>query len=232
MEFLKKELSTGIDGLQHLMQVTQNNNSFQAFTDGRNTNKYKKKQLIYTEGNHPNRLYYVLKGKVKVYRSNDDGKELVTEIATPGDFIGYISLLEDTIYKDNAQAMEETELAIIPKEDFDELMNNNKEISKQFIKLLARNISAKEKQLLSIAYNSLRKKVADALIMLQKKLNEKNEPGFAIDLGRENMANVAGTAKESLIRTLGDFRDEKLIDITQEGSIIILNQKKLEQLLN
>lgn len=232
MDLLKKELSTGLDGLHDLMEASQSNSSLKAFTDGRNTNKYKKKQLIYSEGNHPNRLYFVLSGKVKVYRSNNEGKELVTEIAAPGDFVGYIPLLEDSVYKDTAQAMEETELAVISKEEFDELLNNNKEVSKKFMQLLAKNISAKEEQLLGIAYNSLRKKIADAIIMLQRKFNEKNEPGYAIDLSRENMANIAGTAKESLIRTLGDFRDEKLIDIKQDGSVVILNQKKLQDLMN
>jgi CRP-like cAMP-binding protein len=195
-------------------------------------NRYKKKQLIYLEGNHPNRLYFLLSGKVKIYRSNEEGKEFVTEIAMPGDFIGYVALIENTVYKDSAQAMEASELAIIPKSEFEELLNSNTLVSDRFIKLLAKNIAAREEQLLGIAYNSLRKKVADALIMLQRKFNEKKAPGFAIDLTRENMANFAGTAKESLIRTLGDFRNEKLIDICDDGSIIILNQQKLEHLLN
>jgi CRP-like cAMP-binding protein len=74
--------------------------------------------VIYSEGNHPNRLYYVLKGKVKAYKRNEDGKELVTELFSPGDFLGYIALLEGSVYRDNTQALEETELAIIPKGRF------------------------------------------------------------------------------------------------------------------
>ena len=127
--------------------------------------------------------------------------------------------------------MEETELAVIPREDFEELLNKNAEVAKKFIQLLAKNISAKEDQLLGLAYNSLRKKVAEALILLQKKYQGREEEKFTIDIGRENLATIAGTATESLIRTLSDFRSEKLIDINN-GSITIINQKKLEHLVN
>jgi CRP/FNR family transcriptional regulator, cyclic AMP receptor protein len=232
IDLLKKEFSPDLEGLQHLMGAHDSGNMLKAFTEGRNINKYKKKQVVYSEGNHPNRLYYVLKGKIKVYRGNEEGKELVTELCSAGDFLGYVPLIEGTVYHDTAQALEESELAVISKEDFDELLNTNKEIARKFIKMLAKNIAAKEEQLLGIAYNSLRKKVADAILMLQKKFNEKNEPGFVIDISRENLANIAGTAKESLIRTLGDFRNEKLVDILNDGSVVILNQKKLERLVN
>jgi CRP/FNR family transcriptional regulator, cyclic AMP receptor protein len=231
LDLLKQDLGQGIEGLGHLMETSFGKNVLQSLAEDRNINKYKKKQNIYSEGNHPNRLYYVLKGKVKTYKSNEDGKELVTELYSPGDFLGYIALLEGAVYKDTAEALEETELAVIPKEDFEELINNNKEVAQKFIKLLAKNISAKENQLLGLAYNSLRKKVAEALIMLQKKYNEKEENKFTIDISRESLATIAGTATESLIRTLSDFRSEKLIDI-KDGSIAIINQKKLENLLN
>jgi CRP-like cAMP-binding protein/AmiR/NasT family two-component response regulator len=232
LELLKEDLSPDLEGLQYLMNASTGKDVLQSLTEDRNTNVYKKKQMIYSEGNHPNRLYYVLKGKIKTYKTNDDGKELVTDLYSPGDFLGYVALLERTVYKDTAQAMEETELAVIPKEDFDELVNNNKEVAQKFIRLLAKNISEKEEHLLSLAYNSLRKKVADALIMLQKKYRQTKDEDFVININRENLATIAGTAKESLIRTLSDFRNEKLIDINKDGSISIINQKKLEMLLN
>lgn len=232
LDLLKQELSPGLEGLQYLMQASIGKNVLQSLTEDRNINKYKKKQTVYSEGNHPNSLYYVLKGKVKACRSNEDGKELVTDVFCPGDFFGYVALLEETVYKDTAVALEETELAVIPKEDFEELVNNNKEVAQKFINLLAKNISAKENQLLALAYNSLRKKVAEALMLLQQKYQQTKEEDFIIDISRENLANIAGTAKESLIRTLSDFRSEQLIDIKKDGSITIINQKKLEGLFN
>jgi CRP-like cAMP-binding protein len=229
---LKHEFSPGLDGLHQLINVSYGKSIFDAFVRDRNINHYKKKQVIYSEGNHPNRLYYVVQGKVKAFKSNEDGKELVTELYCHGDFLGYVAMLEGTVYKDSAQAMEDTDLAVIPKEDFDELVNNNREVTQKFIKLLASNISVKESHLLGIAYNSLRKKVADALVLLHHKYCENNDPEFVIDINRESLATIAGTAKESLIRTLSEFRNEKLIDILKDGSISIVNQEKLEHMLN
>lgn len=231
IELLKKELAPGLEGLPHLMQATLGKNALASIINDRCVSNFKKKQPIYTEGNHPNRLYYVAKGKVKVFKRNEEGKELVTELLSTGDFLGYVVLLEGSVYKDTAIAMEDSQLAIIPKEDFEELINNNKEVAQQFIRLLANNVSDKEKQLLGLAYNSLRKKVAEALLTLQKKYKKENEKLFTISISRESLATIAGTATESLIRTLSDFRAEKLIEI-KDGYITILNQKKLESLIN
>lgn len=230
-ELLKKELAPGLEGMQQLMEASFGKDALQSFIEDRNVNIYKRKQAIYSEGNHPNRLYYVINGKVKTYKSNEDGKDLITELFSSGDFVGYVALLEGTVYKDTAEALEESELAVIPKEDFEELINKNPEVAKKFIKLLAKNISSKEDQLLGLAYNSLRKKVAEALIMVQKKYQANKDEKFVMDISRENLATIAGTATESLIRTLSDFRSEKLIDI-QNGGIKILNKKKLETLVN
>jgi CRP-like cAMP-binding protein/AmiR/NasT family two-component response regulator len=231
LDLLKADIAAGLDGLYQIMQAAGGKNELLAFTEGRNINRYKKKQIVYSEGNHPNCLYYVLKGKVKVSMRNDDGKELVTELFNAGDFLGYVALLEESVYQDTAKALEDTELAVIPKIDFDELMANNREVTHTFIKLLAKNVSAKEKQLLGIAYNSLRKKVAEALLLLLHKYSPGDDDNFVIGINREILAAIAGTAKESLIRTLGDFRNEKLIEI-KDGSIIILDEHKLEHLVN
>lgn len=230
-ESLKKEITPGPEGMQELMETSSGRQALESLTGDRNTNKFRKKQIIYSEGNHPGRLYFIRRGKVKVYKTNEDGKELVTDLLNAGDFLGHIALLEGGTYADTAEALEETELAVIPREDFDELLHNNPEVSRKFIQLLARNIEEKETQLLGLAYNSLRKKVAEALLMLKKKFQSSAGETFSIDISRENLATIAGTATESLIRTLGDFRNEKLIDI-KEGHITILNEKKLTNLVN
>ena len=110
-------------------------------------------------------------------------------------------------------------------------MHSNREVTQKFIKMLAKNITEKEEQLLSLAYNSLRKRVANVLIALQNKYRNSKDENFSMHISREDLANIAGTATESLIRTLSDFKTEKLIDI-KEGNIIILNEKKLSSLLN
>lgn len=230
-DVLRADLSSGIEGVSSLLNVATGKRKMEELTEGRNVNRYKKKQVIYAEGNHPNRLFYLVKGKVRTYKTNDDGKELVVDLYSPGDFVGHLALLEDSVYKETAEALEECELAVIPKEDFDHLIDHNPDVAKKFIQLLARNVSEKEEQLLKLAYNSLRRKVADALLLIQAKYQHNNDDKFSIDISRENLATVAGTATESLIRTLTDFRNEKLVDI-ENGAIRITDKKKLENLVN
>ncbi len=228
-DLIKEEFS-GLDGVNKLLAAAGSKDILESLTTDRDVNKYRKKQTVYNEGNRAARLFFIVKGKVKTFKSNDDGKELVVGLYTEGDFLGYVALLEGSSYKETAEAMEDSELAIIPKADFDELMNSNPQVAQKFIQLLAKNVADKEEHLLGLAYNSLRKKVADALMSLQRKYKT-GDGHFSINISRENLASIAGTATESLIRTLGDFRTEKLIDI-KEGNIIILNEKKLETLLN
>jgi len=194
-------------------------------SDNRDVSKYKRKQIIYVEGNRPARLYYIKKGKVKTYKTNEEGKELIVGIYGEGDFLGYVALLEGNVYKERAETMENTELAIIPKDEFDALMNSRREVLVRFMTMMAKNITEKEQLLLGLAYNSLRKKVADALITVNRKYKT------SINLSRENLAAIAGTATASMIRTLSEFKSEKLIEI-HDGAITILNEKELENLLN
>ena len=229
-EAIRQQIPPGLDGINELLHIAGGKEALKTFVDGRNIDRYKKKQLIYTEGNHPTRLFYVQKGKVKAFVTNDDGKELVVALYGEGDFFGYTALLEGTTYKDNTAAMDDTEIALIPKHEFEELMHDNREVATKFIKLLAKDVAEKEQHLLNMAYNSLRKKVADALVSLQDKYGaDKNN--FNINISRENLAAVAGTATESLIRTLSDFKGEQLIDI-REGTIYIKDSNRLRKMLN
>jgi CRP-like cAMP-binding protein len=196
-----------------------------SFNQSANLQKFKKKQVIYAEGNHPSQLFYIKKGIIKTYKCNSEGKELITGIYGEGEFLGYVALLEETVYKDVAVAVEYAELAVIPKDEFEYLMESDWQVARQFINMLAKDISEKEKLLVGLAYNSLRKKVAEALIFLSRKYKD------AIKISRDNLAAIAGTATESLIRTLGEFRQEKLIEIS-EGYITIVNEAKLKTMLN
>jgi CRP-like cAMP-binding protein len=231
VELLKKEYSSDVKGISEFIRDAGRTDALKELSEGRNINHYKKKQIIYSEGNHPLRLYFVQKGKVKTFKSNDDGKELTVGLYREGDFFGYITLLENSVYKETAEAMEDSEVAIIPREDFESLINDNPDVAKRFIRMLASNVTEKEDQLLGLAYNSLRKRVADALLTLQRKYQASSSEPFSIHISREDLANIAGTATESLIRTLSDFRSEKLIEI-RDGRIFIVNERKLSAMLN
>ena len=229
-DLIKQKISDGLNGVNELISIAGGEKALKDFVIGRNIEKYKKRQRIFTEGNHPIRLYYLEKGKVKISKTNDEGKELIVQIVNEGEFFGYIAMLQNAVYSDNAETLEESEIAAIPKSEFEELMHSNPEVSRKFIKLLANDIAEKEEQLLRIAYNSLRRKVADALLTVYKKYKGSADK-FNINLSRDNLAAIAGTATESLIRTLTDFKSEKLIDI-KDGKIALLEEEKLQRMFN
>jgi CRP-like cAMP-binding protein/AmiR/NasT family two-component response regulator len=231
IEILKQEFSSNMDGVHQLILESSGNDILKSMVENRVINTFKKKQVIYKEGNHPTQLYFLLNGKVKTYKSNENGKDLVTNLYSTGDFLGHIALLQQSVYKETAESIDECEVAVIPKKEFEDLLNNSKEVAQKFINMLAKNVAEKETHLLNIAYNSLRKKVADALISLKRKYQDSEISNFSIEISRENLANIAGTATESLIRTLSDFKSEKLIDI-KDGQITIINDKKLETMIN
>jgi len=188
-----------------------------------------KKSLLYTEKKRPKYLYYVKRGKIKAYRENEDGKEYITSLFSDGDFIGYLSLLENKPYDDNAEVLEETEVALIPRDEFLDAIFNDLSIAGKFIKLITQNIKAQEDRLLSLAYSSLRKRIAKALLDINSKFKGNNGQQ-TIDISRDDIARYVGTATESLIRTLSDFKSEKLVEI-KEGKIKIMNEEKLSNLL-
>ena len=229
-ELLQQNFKDGIEGLNDFINNAKLTGKVKLTSDERDVRNYKKKFFIYREGERPKALYYVVSGKVKLSRTNNDGKELITLLLGEGDFFGYIPILEESNYIEDAQVLEDTQVMIIPKEDFVQLISNDMQIARQFIKIIAHNILDKEEDLLNLAYNSVRQKVAYGLLQLHEKYKNAEEPDPILKMSRENMAQAIGIATESLIRTLGDFKDEKLIDI-QTGKIQVLNEKKLRSML-
>lgn len=203
-----------------------------SFIEGRNIDRYNRRQRIYHEGTRPGKLYYIISGKVKLIKSSSDGKELVVELCGAGDFLGHTAILEDSSYRESAETLDYTEVAVIPRKDFEDLVHTDCKFAARFFRILANNIADKEDKLVNMAYNSLRKKVADALMMLTLKYSAKSEEHFNINLHRDDLAHIAGTATESLIRTLSDFRAEQLIDLAKDGTITIINKKRLSNMLN
>jgi len=191
--------------------------------------KYKKKHILYSEGQKASTVYFVVSGKVKEFMINEEGKELITNMYAKGDFIGYTTILENTFYNETAQIIEDAELLLIPKKDFLQLINNNIQVANEFIGMLSHNLLAKDQKLLQLAYSSLRKKVATGIIEVIDKFKDQRNGKPIIEISREDLANVVGAAQESLSRTLKEFKNEQLIDMF-EGNIVVLNDKKLRYL--
>jgi len=186
---------------------------------------FKRRELIFEEGDYPRYLYFLKSGKVKVFKTNEDGKDYIISVNAQGDFVGYVDLIKDSKYTESAAALEDTEVSLIPKEDFQALLHANRDVASQLIKMLANNVSEKEEQLLHLAYNSVRKRVADAILLLHDK-----EGKGEISILRDDLARIVGTAKESVIRMLTEFKEDGYIDIT-DGIITVKNRHKLQHLI-
>jgi CheY-like chemotaxis protein/CRP-like cAMP-binding protein len=219
----------GLTGITQFLKDVKDAGLLSQMAEKYNIESYNKKNSLYQEGKRPRFLYHVVKGKIKAFKTHEDGKEYITDLFSVGDFIGYSAIIEDHNYDDSAVILENAEVMQIPKEDFLQMIYSDISIAGKFIRMITQNVKEKEERLLNLAYSSLRKRVAKALVDIQHKFNPGNE-GKQIEISREDIAQYIGTATESLIRTLSDFKSEKLIEI-REGKIIIPDVAKLKNLL-
>jgi CRP-like cAMP-binding protein len=228
-ELLKKEFAQNIEGLNQFLDEAKGLKELENLSQKRSVIQYKKKETVYHEGDIPHHLFFLNKGKIKTYKIHDDGKEYVTNVIKNGEFFAYTSILEKANYSDSAIAMEDCEILKIPKEDFLALVIKNREVAAKFIKMLSNNVTEREKQLLSLAYDTVRKRVAEALLQLGKRYQEPGKKNPRISVSREDLAGMVGTAIETVIRTLSEFKSDKMIEI--EGrNITILNAQALEEI--
>jgi CheY-like chemotaxis protein/CRP-like cAMP-binding protein len=228
-EILNQSFDKSIKGLDQFFNEARSHEALSKLSEDREIRIYRPKDVIFTEGSYPRGLLFVSRGKVKTYKTNEDAKDYITDLFKVGDFLGHTALLSGSPYQESAMALEETEVSIIPKEDFFALMWNNRDVANKFIKLLADSLQEKEERLLHLAYDSVRKRVADALLTLQERYDSQNGDGhFSMSISRENLASMVGTSKECVIRVLSDFKEDKMVK-THLSEITITDKVKLER---
>jgi CRP-like cAMP-binding protein/ActR/RegA family two-component response regulator len=219
--------SNSLDKLNNLISKNGGLAELKKIIAERKSRQFKKNQIIYYNGDKGNGLYIVISGKVKTVKLTEDGRELMTGIFSSDDYLGVNAMLSNEPYSDTASALEDTQVCIIPKEQLDELINLYPEVAREFINIMANDVREKEEQLLQLAYHSVRKRMAEALLRLYRQGN--NNESFKIS--REDMASMAGMATETVSRTLTDFKEEGLIE--KKGSLItILDVKHLAKMKN
>jgi CRP-like cAMP-binding protein/ActR/RegA family two-component response regulator len=221
-QHLKPEYDLQRGGWNEFLDDARTVGKLSSLSADRKAHAIRKKQAIYLEGDEPTRVYFVKAGRVKTVKTTDSGKELITGFYGPGEFFGYLPLLQYTVHSDSAVAVDETELVYIPKDDFTLLLLRNSEVGQQFIRLLASRVSEREEQLLAMAYSSIRKRVADTLLQLHAQAG----PATSIEYTREDLAAMVGAAPESLIRTLSEFKADGLVELLPK-SIRVLQPDKL-----
>lgn len=216
-ESLKEKYASDLSGLTNLVEDTEPSLNLETVIENATVMKGKGKDAIYREGAYPREIFYIKKGRVKSVRMNEDGKELITQVWVEKDFFGVISAMNEIQYSHSAVSAEDYELVAIPINEFKKLMNTNVELANRFIRIFAGNIEAKENELIEIAYGTVRSRLADGLIKLAETYADNLTKG--IPLSREELAQFIGTAPETLMRALRDFKDEGLV--TSVGTKII-----------
>ena len=228
-EVFDQKYSLSPQGISQFLKDVKDTGILDKLAEQYSIETYTKKQTLYQEGKRPRFLYFLVKGKVKATRMHEDGKEYITDIFSEGDFMGYPALIEEINYGDSAVVLEDADIMQIPKEDFLQMIYGDINVAAKFIRIITQNVKEKEERLLNLAYSSLRKRVAKALVDIHGKYNV-NGGSKPLEISREDIAHYIGTATESLIRTLSDFKSENLVAI-KDGKIIIADINKLKNLL-
>ena len=224
---IRKMFENSLEGLNEFIEKANTVLGTDIFSENRIEKKLRKKDVVFMEGDSSVCLYFVSSGKIKTYRTNENGKEYITGIYKKGDFFGYLTLIDNHARRDSAMAMENSEIVLISRQDFQKLIFSNNDVALHFIRFMSNNLEEAEERLLKLAYNSARKRVAEALLFIHKKYEAKE--GESILVSRENISMLAGISPESASRSLTDFREEGLIE-TENGSIKIVDVVGLENL--
>jgi CRP/FNR family transcriptional regulator len=193
---------------------------------------YKKGQSIFHEDHIPQGIYCLNKGAIKLTRSNKDGKEQIIRFAREGEFLGYRALIADEPLVATATCIEDTICCFVPKAVFLSLLEKNVQINKHMLKSLCHDLGIADERIQSLAQKSVRERLAETLLFLHKTFQNETDTDenlISVSLPREDIANIVGTATETVIRLLSEFKSDKLIELDGK-KIRILEKSKLEKI--
>lgn len=173
---------------------------------------FKKGQEVFIEGHRPSGVFCINNGRIKLVKLGNEGKEKIVRLSGPGDLIGYKAIVSNNTYSATAVALSDVKICFIPKSEFLGMLSENGRLSMEFTQLLCRNISDIESETVDIAYKSVRERLAEALLLLQEKYTFENDNPEIITVTREDLATLIGTAKETVIRLLSDFKEEGIVE--------------------
>lgn len=193
---------------------------------------YKKGQLLFPEGGHPLGVFCVNAGKVKIARTGQDGKEQIVRLARGGDVLGYRSLLGGERYNASAVALDDTAVCFVPRDVFFDAVKNSPGLSLEIIKSLASELGRAEQTITDLAQKPVRERLAEGLLFLKETYGfEPDSSIINVVLSREDIANLVGTATETVIRLLSELKSDKIVAF--EGKKIqILDMARLVKTAN
>ena len=175
---------------------------------------HRRGSIIYQEGNRINGFYCIGKGIIKVYKTGIDGKEQIIRFARKGDIIGFRSVLSRELACTTAEIIEDAVTCFIPGETLIHLVKNNGNFSIELMQLTCKELGEANEYITDIAQKTVRERLAEILIHLVNEFGLDESNILQITLTREELANIVGTATESVIRLLSEFKQDKLIEIS------------------
>ena len=200
-------------------------------TNSTETILFRKKSDVYVEGDPTRALVFINSGKIKTFKTNKEGKELITGVYTKGNFIGYKDLIMGVRYTESAKTLEDSKLCFIPKKSFNSILFNNRAIANRTLKVLSKSLWQREEQLIHLAYDSVRRRVAETLLGLKKQYVSEDGDDSSLPISRKDLAKMVGTTNESVTRTISEFKEEGLLK-TNKGNIIFMNLEGLKTILS
>ena len=174
---------------------------------------YKKGTVVYREGSRLTGFYCVTKGIVKIFKTGIDGKEQIIRFAKRGEIIAYRSLLSQELACTTAKIIDEAVLCHIPYQTLLFLIQSNWQFSHHMLQIVCRELREANDYITDIAQKSVRERLAEVLLLLKENFELDHHNTLQISLTREELANMVGTATESVIRLLSEFRQDKLIEL-------------------
>lgn len=230
-DFLRREFSRNLEGINSFLEEASEYVDLENLTKKQIVKNYLKNDTIYVENRSAHSLYFVQSGIIKTFRTTETGKEFVIGIHGAGDFIGQLSLISDTdTYMETAKVLEDAEIYAIPKEDFLKLLYSNHQVSNKFIQFISNNLIEIQEQLVNMAFASVRQRTAQALLDLYDKGIIKDSLQDGVGIPREDFAGIIGTATETAIRTLSEFKEEGLIAMGNARKLMLINKDKLRKI--
>jgi len=193
--------------------------------------KYKKNQYIYTEGTFPAGMYLIINGLSKRVKNLNGNNEQIIYIYSKGELMGYASLIANEIYSDSVVAITEMEVGFLTVDNLIDLKRKYNDFSDMMMKNLGHEFIVLSNMITIYSSKTVRERLALILLLLYEKFKKINEnTDNSIFISRNDIANYAGTAVETVVRLLKEFKTEQIIDFNGK-KIIILNHQKLLSLV-
>lgn len=200
----------------------------QSLNEHKTTYKVKKKHILFHEGDKVKGLHCVHEGKVKLYKTLNDGSTQIVRLAKSGDLIGYRGLLGNGKYIASAETMEDSIICYIPKEKILEFITHNVNFTLDIMSKIAADTSDAETRAINLLQKSSKERLAETLLLLEQSFGTTAEGYINIQLTREEIAGITGIAVETTVRILHQWHEEGLLELVKKHIRLLQKNKLLE----